>query len=333
MHSAAFVRHVLIALGLVAAALFLWRVAYALLLAFGGVLFAVFLRGLAGKIAQHSPLGMRGSLAVVGVALAAIALGAAALIGPQIAAQADELAATITRGLEQVRGYLEQTRWGREVLSSATESVPQAGDVVGAVTTLFSGGLNALLGLVLVLFTGIYFAAAPRVYSEGVVLLFPRARRQRAREVLAATHRALWSWLLGQFVVMIAVGVLTATGLLIAGVPLAVPLGLIAGLLEFIPFLGPIVAFVPVILVALAASPQTALYAALVFLVIQQLESHLLTPLVQRWAVALPPVLVIIGAIAFALVFGTLGAIFATPLLVVAVVWVKMLYLHDALGE
>jgi predicted PurR-regulated permease PerM len=116
-------------------------------------------------------------------------------------------------------------------------------------------------------------------------------------------------------------------------VPLALALGLIAGLLEFVPFLGPFLAAIPMILVALTAGPEIALYALLLFVVVQQVESNLLTPLVARRAMALPPVLVLLGAVALALLFGVLGAIFATPLIVLIVVLVKALYMQDVLGE
>jgi predicted PurR-regulated permease PerM len=308
-----FIRHAPIVIALAAMTLALWRIAYALLLAFGGLLLAVLLRGLARNVARWTPL--------------------VAFAGPPIADQASELAQALPQGVHRIGEDLQRSHWGKLLVELAAQGVQDGEHLVGALRHVVIGGFDAAVGLVLVFFAGIYFAATPQVYSEGLVRLFPRPRQARVREVLGATHDALWHWLIGQLVLMAIVGTLAAVGLYLIGVPLALVLGLIAGLLEFIPFVGPILAAVPILLVALTAGAETALYAGLLFLAIQQAENHLLVPLVQRVAVELPPVLVLVSAVGFALIFGILGAIFATPLLVVAVVWVKMLYMHDTLRE
>lgn len=257
----------------------------------------------------------------------------AAFIGPLVAARLDELTDTVMQGVRQVRGYLQSTGWGRNLLEALGQGVRQNGYILGTASRIVFSAVDAVLALVLIVVAGVYLAASPRLYTEGAVRLVPKAHHARVREVLTSTGTALWLWLLGQFVIMTVVGVLTALGLLIAGVPLAVPLGLVAGLLEFIPFLGPFLAAVPIILVALTVSPVTALYAVLVLLVIQQVESNFVAPLVERWAVALPPVLILVGTLASALLFGVIGMIFAAPLMVVVMVWTKMLYMQDVLGE
>jgi predicted PurR-regulated permease PerM len=331
--TALFIRQTLIVLGLVVLALLLWRIAYALLLAFGGVLFAVFLRGLAAKVAAWTHLHIRWALLLVVIALIAPLVVTGILIGPTLAEQLGQLGAAITKGVERLRTQLEQTPLGQQAIEMMTDGVQDGGQLLGAAGTIFRGVADMLVALALILVAGIFFAANPRLYVEGAVALVPYARQRRARELLEAIGNALWMWLIGQFVQMLAVGVLTAIGLLIVGVPLALALGLITGLLDFVPFIGPIVAAIPILLVALTADFQTALYAGLVFLAIQQLENNLLTPLVQRWAVSLPPVLVLVSTIVFALLFGLIGVIFATPLLVVVMVCVKMLYMEDVLGE
>jgi predicted PurR-regulated permease PerM len=328
-----FVRQTLIVLALVALALFLWHVAYALILAFGGILFAVFLRGLAGKLQTATGAGMGLSLAIVGAILLALVVLAGVLIGPSIADQMGQLGDTLSKAWSQLRSYLEQTGWGKRLLESASESVGQGGTVMSVATTALARVADAVFALVLVLVAGVYFAIAPKTYTEGFVRLFPKPHHERGRQVLDAVGGALWLWLLGQFALMVVVGVITAVGLFVIGVPLALALGLIAGLLEFVPFLGPIVAAIPVLLVALTVGTDTFLYAGLLFVAIQQIESNVLEPMVQRKAVSLPPVLILFAAIAFTLLFGIAGAIIATPLLVVIIVCVKMLYMHDALEE
>jgi predicted PurR-regulated permease PerM len=132
---------------------------------------------------------------------------------------------------------------------------------------------------------------------------------------------------------MILVTVVTASGLALLGIPLALTLGVIAGLLEFIPNVGPIVAAIPAVLIAFLSGPQTALYVMIFFLAIQQLESYILTPLVQRRAVSLEPALIITAQLAFATTVGALGMLLATPLAAGLLVAVKMLYVEDVLGD
>jgi predicted PurR-regulated permease PerM len=205
---------------------------------------------------------MRLAVGAVIVALIALVALAAALIGPSIVGQFDELSTTVLKGVQQVRGYLERTPWGQPLLDAVSDA-GQAGSLMSAAGKAVLSAADGLLALVLVLVAGAYLALSPRDYMEGTVHLVPKHRQPRAREVLRTTGNALWLWVLGQLVIMAVVGVLTALGLMLAGVPLALSLGVICGLLEFIPFLGPIIAAVPVILVALTAGPQLALYAVI----------------------------------------------------------------------
>jgi predicted PurR-regulated permease PerM len=333
MTTTEFLRRTLIVLGVTLTAVVLWRISYALLLAFGAVLFSLFLRGLARKLDESTGIGIRTSLGVVGAALLALVGAGAALIGPAVAGQFDELGNTLAQGLRELREHLEQAAWGKPLVGALTEGAKQNGGPFGLMGRAALGIVDAMLGFVVILVAGAYLAVSPRFYVEGAVRLLPKKRHARAREVLGETGKALWLWLLGQFIVMALVGVLTGLGLLLAGVPLALPLGLIAGMLEFIPFLGPFLAAVPVLLVAGTVDSQTALYAVLVLIAVQQIEANLLTPLVERRTVALPPVLLLIGTIASGLLFGVTGLVFAAPLMVVVMVWTRMLYMHDALQE
>jgi predicted PurR-regulated permease PerM len=137
--------------------------------------------------------------------------------------------------------------------------------------------------------------------------------------------------MLGQVVLMVVVGTITAIGLALLGMPMALVLGLLAGLLEFVPFFGPVVAGVLAVLVAFPQGPQMALYVALLVASIQQIENHLLVPLVQRWAVELPPVLSLGAVLVFGTLFGMAGVVFGTPLMVLAMVLVQKLYVEQTL--
>jgi predicted PurR-regulated permease PerM len=143
---------------------------------------------------------------------------------------------------------------------------------------------------------------------------------------------ALRLWLKGQLVSMVVVGVLTGLGLWLIGVPSAAALGLLAGLLEFVPLAGPVIAAIPTLLLALSVGPNTALWAAGLMLVIQQIEGNVIQPLVQRYAVQLPPALFLFALLGFAAMFGAFGIILAAPLTVVVYSLIRRLYVQEALG-
>ena len=124
---------------------------------------------------------------------------------------------------------------------------------------------------------------------------------------------------------------LTGSALAVLGMPLAMSLGVVAGILEFIPVIGPILAAVPGVLLAFSKGPEMALYVTLVYIAVQQIESNVITPLVQRWAVRLPPVIGLLAVVACGLLFGVLGVVFAMPIAVVVMVMVKKLYVEDTL--
>jgi predicted PurR-regulated permease PerM len=200
-------------------------------------------------------------------------------------------------------------------------------------THIFSTTFGALAGFIVILFIGLYMAVAPTLYTEGVIRLVPIAKRGRAREILQALGHTLRWWLLGRGVSMLMVGLLTAAGLWLIGVPLALTFGLLAALLTFVPYLGPILSAIPPTLLALTQQPQQALYVILLYISIQGVESYLLTPLVQERTVSLPPALTITAEVLSGILLGGLGVILATPLVAAALVLVQMLYIEDTLGE
>ena len=140
-------------------------------------------------------------------------------------------------------------------------------------------------------------------------------------------------WLIGKVGSMIFIGILTWIGLSIIGVPLALTLGLIAGLLSFIPNFGPIISALPAILLAFIDSPITAVYVLILYVGVQLVESNLVTPIIERETVELPPALTIIFQLALSVMIGGLGLVLATPLLAVIMVLVQMVYIQDVLGD
>jgi predicted PurR-regulated permease PerM len=223
---------------------------------------------------------------------------------------------------------------GDELMAQAEESMPAAGQIVANVLVgawSVAGGLSAV---VLLIVGGLYLAAQPDIYRGGFLLLFPDdGKRASAKETLDATGEALQLWLVGQLLTMAFLFVTTLAGLWAIGVPAAVALAVFAGLAQFVPIIGPIVASVPALLVALTESWQMVLWVLALYVGIQQVESNLVTPLVQRQTVHLPPALPLFAVVVFGLLFGLPGVLLATPLAVVAFVVIKKLWVRDMLGE
>lgn len=313
----------LIAAGVVALALFVWKVADALLLVFTGVLFAVLLRRLADGVQRIGRLPAGPALAVVLLGIAALLGLAAWLLGQSIGAQVSQFSTQLTHAFDQLPP---------EFRDRVVEQAKQW-SWVGQLSTVASGFAFFVGDAVVVLFAAIYLAASPGVYRRGIVLLVPPRGHERAREVLDTTGEALWKWLIGQLAAMAMVGVLMTTGLWLLGIPAAPALGVLAGLLEFVPLVGPFLSAVPAVMIAFAQSPNDALWVIGLCIAVQQVEGNIITPLMQKRVVDLPPV-VTIGAIAAGgVMFGILGMVLATPLAVVALVLVNLLYIEDKLGE
>jgi predicted PurR-regulated permease PerM len=262
----------------------------------------------------------------------AAAVGLSWLFGRQIAQQLEGLGERIPRALEDVRAWIGKQPAGEFILTRISGFTDGGGSLAG-VQKFAAISVTTVGHAVLMFFGGIFMAANPALYLNGFVRLFPVGYRVKLRTALVESGEALRKWLLGQLVSMTCVGLLTGIGLRLVGAPLPLVLGIIAGLLNFIPILGPVIAFGPGVLVALTDSPQTAAYAALVYFIVQELEGHAITPLAQRWAVKLPPAYGLLAVLSFAMLFGFFGVLFGIPLAVVVMCLVQNLYIENALEK
>lgn len=323
-------RHIVVAVTVLALAFLVRTIAEALVIAFGGIVLAAVLLSLSLPLARATKLAPRWSLLIVIAGLVALTGLFCWLFGNEVAKEVTEIQQRLPGAVEKFTGWLNSLPAGRVVL----ESLKSSGINEQALTRL-SGVLGAVFGatgnLLLIVFLAIYFAADPTLYRDGAVRLVPVARRAQVKRTLDHAGVALRKWVVAQAIAMIAVGLLTGIALALLRVPLAVSLGILAGLLEFIPVIGPILSAVPGVLLAFSSGPQMAVYTAFAYVAVQQIESNILTPLVQRWAVKLPPVVGLLAIVACGLVFGVLGVIFAMPMAVVTMVFVKDLYVKDTL--
>jgi predicted PurR-regulated permease PerM len=326
----AFAARVLIVLGLVALALFLWRVADVLLLIFGASLVAILLRTIADPLMRWMP--ERVALGVAVLAILLVIGGTALLFGTEIRSQLSELMNRLPGGWKSVEALIAANEIGAMLLDALRKAGPDFSAIAVQVTQAGAIAAGAVVQLLIVAFGGLYLAGSPDIYRNGLLKLFPEGGRERVAGVIDASARALRLWLLGQLITMIIVGLLTGLGLWLIGVPAPLALGLLAGLFEFIPYIGPILAAIPGILIALTVGFDIALLALLVYVVVQQVESNAVVPLVARQVLALPPALAVFSVIALGLVFGPLGFVFAAPLTVLLVVAIGKLYVRETLG-
>jgi len=330
----AFARRVSIVVAILGVAVLLWYLVDVLLLVFGAILVAVLLRAAAEPIDALTGIGDNWALATATLAVTLVITVAITLFGAEVRAQTLKLLETLPDAWDI---FIERTLRGDlrdEIMERAEDAVPAAGQMIGNVLLgawSVAGGISAV---VLIVVGGLYLAAQPDIYRRGFLLLLPDdGKRAAGAETLDAMGEALKLWLLGQVATMGFIFVVTLAGLWLIGVPAALALAVFAGLAQFVPIIGPIVAALPALLVALTESWQMVLWVLGLYVVIQQVESNLVTPLVQRRTVQLPPALPLFAVVVFGLLFGLAGVLLATPLAVLAFVGIKKLWVRDTLGE
>jgi predicted PurR-regulated permease PerM len=311
---------------LVAAAAALWYLGPLLLLVFGAILVAIVLRTLARPIVAIG-LSERASVVLVLVIAIAIAAAFGLFFSAELANQSATLNEQFSRGLRQWVGALN--------LQSFDEFLKGI-DLAAVVPRFLSWGVTlgqAVLGAVLVIVGGIYIALNPNPYREGLLKLIPKQKQAHADATVGDISEALEYWLRGMLVAMVLVGVLTASGLWIAGVQSPILLGTLSGLANFVPYIGSIAAAGLILIVAAAQGWETILWATAVMLVVQQIESNVISPLVVGRAVHILPATGLFAVAAMAMLFGPLGILFAFPLTIVADIAIRRLYIRDALDK
>lgn len=335
-----FVKQTLIAVGIIAAAVILFFVirsgADVLLLVFAGILMAVLLRSLSDWVAAHTPLSEGWALGAVVLLL----LGLFGLCGwslaPDISKQFDQLMQHLPKMVQQLNERLGQYKWGQQLLAQtpkAAEQLAKPSGMIAGLAGLFSMTFGVLANILIIFFIGIYLAVDPALYRSGIVRLFPLERRERIAEVTGRIGETLRWWMIARLIAMLFIGAATTLGLWFIGIQPALALGLLAGLLNFVPYIGPLLSAVPVLLIALGQDATKVLYVALLYVVIQFIDNHFVTPVVEKRTVLLPPVLTVTVQLILGVLVGAPGVMLASPLAATFMVAIKMLYVEDALGD
>lgn len=325
----------LVAVAVIGLLMLVGYLAEILLLVFASLLLGIFLRTLAEALSRLTPLPVGGSLAVVSLILAAIFITAVWLYGPVLVDRLYELWHQLPQSLQRLRAALQPYPGGSALLDSLARSGKTIAnpEQISRIAGIFSTTLGSLGSFFIVVVLGLYFAAEPELYLEGILRLVPPAHRKKARQVARKLNHTLRWWLAGRLAAMFVIGFLVGLSLMLLGLPYAFILGALSGFLSFIPNFGPLFAAAPGILVGFSQSGWMALYVALTYLAMETLEGYLITPYIERQAVAMPPALLLIAQLVMGLGFGVLGLMLASPLAVTIMTLIQMLYLRDVLEE
>ncbi|MFN4357040.1 AI-2E family transporter [Sphingopyxis alaskensis] len=303
------------------------------MLVFAAVVLGAVFDAIANWLVRRARVGRGIALALSVAGIVAVFAGAFILFGSQLAREIDTIREQVPQALRGVEAFLDRYGLGarvRELAEVGSEDISQLVSQAGGYA-LAAG--SRIADFVLVLVAGIFLASDPATYRRGLLLLVPARAEATAALALDDAARGLKGWMIGQAVSSLVVAALTWAGLALLGVPAAGGLGLIAGLLDVIPMIGPIIAGIPAVLLAFTVSPMTALWTLILFLVIQQLQGNFLQPMIQKQAVDVPPAVLLFAVVAAGLLFGFLGVLLAAPLTVVVFVLVQRVYVKTLLGK
>ena len=324
----------------------LWLLTRVWLLIFASILMAVFILSLVsglrnlpfiGKWLKNLPHGVM--VALVTIILLAVFTTFATLFGQELLVQLEEMKTALPTALDKLDDYIAQTPYMSQISDWLQQNdrfnplQDAISKVMAFMPSILSGVMGGLSNLMIIMLLGIFLAISPSVYVNSFIALIPPSKRDKGRYLFRQTYKALRQWLLGQFVVMFFVGICTSVALWWMDVPFALAMGFISFLLDFIPVLGPWIAAIPIVLIAILFTPDMVLWVIVMMIIVQQLESYVIAPLIQQKLVNLPPVALLISQVIMGSLTGFLGIALATPLVVTLIVWVQVLYIKFTLGD
>ena len=312
----------------VVVAILIIRVAFnVLLMALAGSMIAVYFHGLGGLIQRKTKLRRKFAM-IIAVALTFMVItGLLWFIGAKVQAQVTQLSNTLPHTINSAKDKLAQTPIGRKLLEYS--SGDNTKKLVDTVTSFFNTSFGVIGDLYIIMFLGIFFTVNPTMYKDGLLLLVPHEKKLLGIHILERISQSLKGWLKGMMISMALVFTLVTVGLSIVGMPVTMVLGLITGLLEIVPNLGSVIAMVPGVLIAFTISTNTAVGVSLIYIASQTIVSNIVTPLIQKRMINLPPALTLISQLIMGTMSGALGIILAVPLLSILVILVDELYVKQ----
>jgi len=316
----------------------LWYSIDVLLLFFAGILLAILLRSISIFFSHQLGLPDAAALGLVLSLIVGSFIVFVITLIPTIDAQWGELGTQLAEAWNKLKQNFQSNTFFKPLFFITKDVewanlIPQSSNIFFNATNLFTSTLGIFVGFFAVFFIGIFLAGDPQTYKNGFLKLIPIKNRARIDQILDEITVSLQWWLIGKFLSMALIGVLTALGLWLLDIPLAVSLGLIAAVLTFIPNFGPILSAIPAVLMGAAQSLEAAFYVILLYAGIQIFETYLITPVIQQKTISLPPALIIGAQILLTVLAGGLGLILATPLIAVIIIIVNRLYVEDVLHD
>lgn len=327
-----YLRRLIVTIALIALALLLWELKEVVLLGFAAVLVAVALLAATTSVQKVTKFNHQWSLGIAIVLIVAGFAGAIWLVWPSFQDQLTRLVSRLDESLNELENILGISLPGsaQEITSAITGAIDQ---IWASFVTLAGALVSVFTTLLVVVFSGVFLAANPALYRRGLILMFPKSWHAKVGHGLDETGRALRLWLRAQILTMVAVGVMVGALAALFGLPAPLALGLIAGITEFVPIVGPFVGAAPGVLVAVGEGGSMVLIAIAIYVVAQQVEANVITPVLQRRIVSIPPVVLLLSFVALGIIFGAAGIIVAAPLTIALYVVVREFYVGDLLEE
>lgn len=319
-----------IAVGVVLVPVLVWQLGSILLLAFAAILAAIFLHVVSEPLQRWTPLPVWADLLIAGLIILSMIAICAWIFGSQISAEFSDVVSRVRAGAVQIQDLLRKNPTGQFILSRLSSTNVSVTGLFGAVVSTF---VTAIEALIIIVMSAAYLAAEPALYRAGVVRLFGPAREEWANETIVSVAAALRYWLLGQFIQMAMIGVLSALAVWFIGLPSPLALGLIAAATEFVPYLGPVLAAIPALLVAVTRGPHEVAWTLAAYVLIHQIEGNLIMPQIQKRMVYIPPAVMLLGLAGIGALAGLLGFMLAAPIVVAIFVVVEKAYVRDTLKE
>ncbi|QQO23416.1 AI-2E family transporter [Bradyrhizobium diazoefficiens] len=323
-------KRALILVALASLAFLAWHLRDFFLIFVGSLLVATLLELLSEPFVRWCRLPRQLALLMAGLLVLAAIGGCGFLFGTQISSQLEDVFNRADAATTSITGTLQHSPIGRLALSHISGEIPSLSSMFSSVLKI---SLHFAEATIFIVFAGIYFAAQPALYRKGAAYLFPRNSRLNAVSTMRDIARALRLWLLGQLIQMLLIGLLSTLAVWLIGLPSPFALGAIAGITEFVPYLGPILAAIPAILVAVNQGFYPVIWTLGAYIAIHQIEGNVIAPIIQRRMVLVPPATLLLSIVAISLLFGSAAIVFAAPMMVIAFVAVKKLYVREGLGE
>ena len=321
-----FMQRVLFVILAVGASLLIFKLLGLWLLIFGAIVIATVLRALAEPLIKYTPLNDTMAVLMVLVLVLALISVTFTLFGYELVAQAHNLTEQLPAAWTALQARLQVLGLNDELQKQIQTLGQQAGGMASKLPIIAGNVFSGLANLLVATIAGIILAINPAQYRDGVVYLFNDEHKDKVRDAMNVAGHALRLWFVGQFISMVLVGTLTGIGLTILGVPSALALGLVSGLAQFVPIVGPVVSAGPGLLLAAVSGWQIFLWALVIYVGVSQLESNFITPMVQRSIASIPVIVTLFAVIGFAGLLGVTGVLFAMPLTVIIYTLVRRLY-------